>query len=128
MKPNHNYPETICWNCKCATGDPKHPCLWAQDGIPRNDWEAVKGRLIYFPEKSNKAPLQSWVVLKCPVYEQDKEWLDYNDIIKALAKMFEVTEVTIYSNVKRYCRKYEEVTGKKIPMWITTRNLKGENL
>lgn len=90
--------DTLCWNCRYATGKdlPKtlvitnektgkkrafHGCPWASDGIKVPGWDAEK-TVIYNQEGG---PLASYLVKSCPCFEEDdNREVTIEEIIKAL--------------------------------------------
>ena len=58
-----NAKDTICWNCKKATGG----CSWSDKLIPVDGWEAIPTRVKMVLDKV----VDSYKVIGCPLFEQD---------------------------------------------------------
>lgn len=58
--------QTICWNCKKATGG----CSWSDhfEHRPVDGWNAVQTRL----RMNNDEYQPSYIVISCPEFEEDE--------------------------------------------------------
>ena len=58
--------ETLCWTCR------RLDCSWVMEYKPVEGWEAEPKRLLAM-RKSKRPPIDSFTVIKCPLYEKKGE-------------------------------------------------------
>ena len=69
-KSNPNVSETLCWTCKHAT-NAYYICPWSAHGEPVPGWKAKATKLKALKGKGN-LEIQSYIIMKCPLYEKDE--------------------------------------------------------
>lgn len=61
---------TLCWSCRRALLT-KNGCIWAWDHMPVPGWKAEE-KLLFNGNGRYRVPVISYVVKKCPLYEEDE--------------------------------------------------------
>lgn len=76
IKGGETLPETICWTCKKACGG----CDWSRSGSaaghnrkvrPVEGWTALRRDVGEF-NGSRMRMVESYIVIECPLYEEEK--------------------------------------------------------
>ena len=129
-------PDTLCWNCRYATGTklPKplaltsrktgkkhvfHGCPWATKSIAVPGWEAEK--TVVYNQEVHGGPLPSYLVKTCPHYEYDgNEEPTIEEIIEvlnlpvrfALSNRFILWDY--YTIYKMFIKQAQKTKGKEL--------------
>lgn len=112
--------DTLCWTCKRSCRIQGETCSWAESFIPVEGWRAKKGTIIYHladPLVPESTSSHSYTVIECPQYIERTEFLDYADVVKAVSKELRIRTVDFYQKSTEYIEKYEDRTGKSVPLW-----------
>lgn len=110
--------------CKRCTNSAQYPCEWADRGIPVKGWVAEKGLKYQYVLKNGKTrDVYGYNVIECPNYIKEDGFSCYKDaaehISKTLGYTLDYTIRTWYKCVK----KYQELTGEKLPEWVINREV-----
>lgn len=115
--------DTLCWKCKCCTNPPGTNCPWADRGEPVPGWKADKGKVFYLevgPRVFKEA--QSYTVKECPLFEKAEEFSTMDDVYQAISRDLNITPISAKNNLDRKIERWEQKTGKKMPLWVKNRN------
>lgn len=109
-------PESICWSCKRATGNPDLQCPWVRDFRPVKGWDAKPT----VRKSSSGLVVHSYCVDECPLYRQSDKWLDYPRFLETLQQHFGISRGSLSNPVYtlKKMKEWEKDTGEKIPRWI----------
>lgn len=66
MKHNKKNVDSICWDCKHATGG----CSWSREFEPVSGWNAEKTLIKGYRDDDNYL-VNSYCVYECPLFEHD---------------------------------------------------------
>lgn len=107
--------ETICWACKRATCNPDRTCPWARFGKPVPGWDAEPTVISNSQDK-----MRSYLVKSCPLYDESDKFLDFSTFLWDMARVFGCSKQTaaLPRRIAENVKKYEEMTGEKMPVWI----------
>lgn len=114
--------EQPCWNCKRCANTKEYPCKWIGEGKPIEGWTATKGKEYFHtnPNSGKKYSIgRTYEISSCPLYIRDKQFMDRSDYFKYIAQTLSVSETKVRANEKKYFDMYEEITGEKLPRFVT---------
>lgn len=115
-------PDQLCWNCKRCTNPDKLPCPWAADGVPVEGWVATPGREYFhtysYDGTKSKSMGITYSISECPLFIKDKPFETYPEAVEYISEKVGVCSRTVLSNIEYYIKKFELVTGEKLPFWV----------
>ena len=115
-------PDQLCWNCKRCTNPDRLPCPWAADGVPVEGWVATPGREYFhtysYDGTKSKSMGITYSISECPLFIKDKPFETYPEAVEYISEKVGVCSRTVLSNIEYYIKKFELVTGEKLPFWV----------
>lgn len=109
----------LCWNCKRSTCPDGFYCPWADKGVEIKGWTATVGNAYSTMRNGKRISLgKSYKITDCPLFVKDKEYATLAEVIKEVADKLGIKEKTVQHTVKKNVKRYEKLTGKKMPAWV----------
>lgn len=105
----------LCWNCK-RTGGCKgvEPCPWAAAFKPVKGWEATPTVI----REKDGTKVESYDVTACPLFIKDKEFATRKEALEIIGQTIGIKANSVAVSLKRSAQRYEQITGKKVPLWV----------
>lgn len=105
----------LCWNCK-RTGGCKgvKPCPWALAFKPIKGWEATPTVI----REKDGTKVESYDITECPLFIKDKEFSTRKEALEMIGQTIGIKANSVAVNLKKSAQKYEQITGKKVPLWV----------
>lgn len=112
---NSKTSKQLCWNCKRA-GECKgiKPCSWAESFKPVEGWEATKTVI----REIDGTKVESYDITACPLFIKDKEFATRKEALEIIGEIIGIKANSVAVNLKRSAKRYEQITGKKVPLWV----------
>lgn len=117
--------QQLCWNCARCTNKKGFECPWVKNGKPVEGWTATEGNAhyVYISKNGKTYDLgNSYKITQCPLYIQERKFTTRAEAINVIADTLKLKPYTIRSAISKsgyYFDRYEEITGEKLPYWLT---------
>ena len=81
---------------------------------PIKGWEATPTVI----REKDGTKVESYDITECPLFIKDKEFSTRKEALEIIGQTIGIKANSVAVNLKKSAQKYEQITGKKVPLWV----------